>query len=325
VITLKTIALLGAGISLACCTARTPAPEVPTPPGAIAFGLFGDAPYLDNEEAPYRRVLADIGQSDVQFLIHVGDLFRYSCTDAHLLERRREMDAVTHPVIYIPGDNEWTDCYRKKSGSFAPLERLQTIRRLMFADPTLSRGAPRLALASQGSIASYAEFVEHARWRRGALVFATLHVVGSGNATEPFDTRTTANDEEVVRRTAAAIAWLDTTFAIARDSGAKAVVLALHADMGIGKRMMPGSAYVGFLTALRTHVERFPGEVILLHGDSHKQRMDHPLTNERGEVLRRFTRIETFGSPEVGWVRIVMDTTTGALLQVYPRQMKGAF
>ena len=69
----------------------------------------------------------------------------------------------------------------------------------------------------------------------------------------------------------------------------------------------------------------FPGDVLLIHGDTHVYRRDQPLTDEEGGVLANFTRLETFGSPDVGWVRVVADTVKGDVLEIEPRLMKRWF
>ena len=44
------------------------------------------------------------------------------------------MDRFEGPLVHTPGDNEWTDCYRKKAGEFDPLERLAKVRAMFFPD-----------------------------------------------------------------------------------------------------------------------------------------------------------------------------------------------
>jgi hypothetical protein len=48
--------------------------------------------------------------------------------------------------------------------------------------------------------------------------------------------------------------------------------------------------------------------VMLVHGDSHYFRIDKPLlgTNS-GRRLENFTRLETFGTDDVHWVRVTID------------------
>ena len=57
---------------------------------------------------------------------------------------------------------------------------------------------------------------------------------------------------------------------------------------------------------MRDRLARF-ATVPLLHGDSHEYIVDQPLRDPgSGEVLANFTRLQTTGSPQVGWVRVVV-------------------
>ncbi|MEO8193091.1 MAG: metallophosphoesterase [Gemmatimonadales bacterium] len=307
-------------VTLAACG---PPPSNAVPSGSFSFGVFGDGPYQPWEEHRFERVLHDVNRSDVQWLIHVGDILWYPCSDAAFENRFRYFQSVDHPVVYTPGDNEWTDCYQKRPGGYEPLDRLASIRRIFFAHPTGSLGRHRMELESQGSDSVFAEFVENARWTRGGFVFATIHIVGSDNGLETFPGRTARHDAEVERRTNAAIAWLDETFARAVRDSAKGVVLALHGDMSIESASQPRPGYAAFLAALRKNVAAFRGQVLLIHGDSHIQRVDHPLKAPDGRAYENFTRLETFGSPDVGWVRVVVDTVGGRFTTYERRLMRG--
>src|SRR2546423_9131710 len=224
-IAIAAVVVLGA---LAIVIARVGMPPaVPTPPGSFSFGVFGDAPYFPDEELQYPILLKHIDAHDLRFVVHVGDIFWHPCTDEHYGEALRHFNQLHEPVVYTPGDNEWTDCWERGSGGYAPLERLARIRRIFFANPNRSLGAHPMPLLSQGG-----EFVENARWQRDGVVFATVHLIGSRNATEPFAARTSADDAASRRRTDADTAWLRQTFAAARARNARAVVLAFHANAG---------------------------------------------------------------------------------------------
>jgi len=50
---------------------------------------------------------------------------------------------------------------------------------------------------------------------------------------------------------------------------------------------------------------RFPGTVLLIHGDTHRHRVDQPLMHpDQRARIPSFTRVEVFGSPTQNWVRI---------------------
>lgn len=306
-----------AGLLLGC----DPGPPEPLPPHAFAFGVFGDGPYYVWEQGRFRRALQDMERWDVEWLIHVGDILWYPCSEAAYRERRDQLDGLDIPVVYTPGDNEWTDCHEERPGGHDPLDRLAVLRRTFFPDPSRSLGSVPLAVVSQARDTAFAEFVENVRWKRGGLVFATVHVVGSSNGMDPFEGRTPDHDAEVARRTRAAVAWIRETFVVARRDSAAGLVIALHAEMGLAPEQ-PDPVYGPIVAELQSQVSRFESPTVLIHGDNHELIVNHPLTDSAGRTLRRFTRLETYGSPDIGWVRVVVDTVTGAVT-TEPRLMRG--
>ncbi len=291
----------------------------------MAFGVYGDGPYMAWETGRHRRLLADAERSGIEWLIHVGDVVWIPCEDDPLLARRAQWEERDLPVLYTPGDNEWTDCHRERSGAVDPLERLAAVRRIFFSDPTTSLGGRPMPVASQAAASPrYADHPENALWERGGFVFATLHVVGSGNGMFPFPGRTSRHDEAVERRTAAAVAWMGEAFDRASAREAPGVVLFAHANVSLENGAV-GSPYRDFVQALERRVAGFPGPVLFVHGDSHVQRTDRPLADSTGAPHANFTRVETFGSPDVGWVRIVVDTVSAEIVSVEPRPMRGWF
>ena len=80
-------------------------------------------------------------------------------------------------------------------------------------------------------------------------------------------------------------------------------------------------AFEPFLRTLEEEVATFDGPVVLAHGDSHEFTVDSPLIDRRtGEALDNFTRMQVMGSPEVGWVRVVVDTA-GATFSFAPHRI----
>lgn len=308
-------------LAVLACSACGPPPADPLPPHSFAFGVYGDGPYHAWERGRYRRLLADVGRTEIAWLVHLGDLFWYPCSDQEYARRAREMAALPRPVVYTPGDNEWTDCHEPRQGGRDPLERLGALRGVFFRDPRRSTGSTTLALETQAADPAFAEFPENARWRRGGFVFATVHLVGSENGLEPFPGRTPASDREAARRMEAALAWTRAAFDTARASGAHGVVLAFHAEIGLDPAE-PRRGYEPFVAELSRQVAAFPGEVVVVHGDSHRMRVDHPLTDDAGRPHPRFTRIESYGSPDIGWLRVVVDTVAGRIARVEPRRMR---
>jgi hypothetical protein len=291
-------------------TSGPPAPAV-NPPGTFAFGALGDAPYYPWEDWRYPLMLRDMDGNDLAFAIHVGDIFWRPCSDDRYERSLRWFNGLAHPLVYVPGDNEWADCWTEQEGSFDPRDRLAHLRRTMFPRPAVSLGRRTLPLDTQSANPAFAEFVEHARWSQGGLVFATIHIVGSGNFTEPFPGRTAADDRESTRRLEAALAWLRQTFAQAKSQSATAVVIAFHADPGFDWPAAGQAPFRPLLDVFEDEAVAFGKPVLLIHGDSHDFTTDHPL-KARGtrQTITHVTRLEVPGSPRVGWVRVVV--TPGA-------------
>ncbi|NNF06853.1 MAG: metallophosphoesterase [Candidatus Eisenbacteria bacterium] len=311
---------LGFGFSLYLSCSSTRGDDLaPVPEGCFAFAVFGDGPYRAWEEGRYKRLIEEVNSQDLAWFLHVGDIIWYPCDEETYRDRLEKMNRIAHPVIYTPGDNEWTDCHEAYPGKYDPLGRLELLREVFFSNPERSHGQRPIVLETQSNVLGYEEFPENQRWAHGGFEFATIHIVGSGNGTEAFTKRTEANDAEVQRRTAAAVAWMGETFERARLKSAKGVVIAMHADPDFEE--FPGTwGYDAVLSKLAAEAERFSGPVLLIHGDNHEYLFDQPLNSlQTGEKLENFFRLETMGSPDIGWVRVVIDTTHGQIRKVQPR------
>ena len=311
----RKIWIIAALLAVAICFLFTRGPENPTPnpPGTFSFAALGDAPYYAWEELKYRLVLQSLSNHDLSFVIHVGDIFWRPCTDEHYRKTLDWFNGLRHPVVYTPGDNEWTDCWEPGSGGFAPQDRLDRIRQIFFADPRHSLGANKLSLVSQADREPFQEFVEHARWEQEGIVFATVDLVGSRNGLRPFPARTDSDDAAVKRRTEAAAAWTRETFSEATAINATAVVIAFHGSPSFEERADNSNrqAWEPFLTALEEETERFKRPVLVVHGDDHTYTVDRPVIRRTtGQRLENLTRLEVPGSPRVGWVRVIV--TPGA-------------
>ena len=228
-------------------------------------------------------------------VIHVGDIFWRPCSDAMFEKSRNSLESLRHPTIYTPGDNEWADCWEPRVGGYVPLERLAKLRQVMYARPP-----KRIAITRQPG------YVENIRWTEQDVVFATVHIIGSRNGKEPFPGRTAKDDEEVVQRTDAAAAWLRETFTAA--AKAPAVVIALHGRppfLPINLEYI--KAYQPFLDTLAEESARFKKPVLVVHGDEHEYKVDHPMPSSPN-----LTRMEVPGSPQVGWVRVTVKPGAAA-------------
>ena len=109
-----TLTWLASGLVFSGCF--DPPPVGRPAPGAIAFGVYGDGPYVPWEEPRFRRLLTDAEAAGLDFLIHIGDILGGACTDESLNGLKRRLAGVRIPVVYTPGDNEWADCHGPEAG-----------------------------------------------------------------------------------------------------------------------------------------------------------------------------------------------------------------
>lgn len=284
---------------------------------AFSFAVFADTPYNAFEAVAVERVLREADQAGVAFVVHVGDLKAASepCSDRLFRERRALLDASPRPLVYVPGDNDWTDCHRQSAGGYDPRERLDALRRLFFTDDeSLGRQKLRVVRQSDGD-PRFRSYRENVRWIAGNVVFVTLNVPGSNNNLG----RNGRMDAEHAERMIANFAWLAQAVAIARQPAIRGLVMLAHGDPRFDRAADPADGYTGWRYALRAHASTLDKPVLYVHGDGHLYRVDQPLrdllTHDR---IATFTRAEVFGSPTVGWVRVNVDPDAARPFSIAP-------
>jgi hypothetical protein len=262
----RLIAAAGAGLLLASALA-TPAlaaekhgddirPEKGTPATGFSFGVIGDVPYGAAEIAAFPSYVQDINaHRELSFVGHVGDIKNGSslCTDDYFAGIRKNFDTFTLPLVYTPGDNEWTDCHRANNGAYNPLERLAAVRKFFYPTPGVTLGAP-MRVDSQAKRG----FPENVNFRTQDVAFTAVDIPGSDNSLLPWSglgetSPTAAQLAEVQQRTKADIRELETTFHEARENHDRAVVIMTQADMFDPTVANPAqSDYAGFAPLVET-------------------------------------------------------------------------
>ena len=297
------------------------------------IGLFGDMPYNALGRAQYPNLLADINRSHVAFSVFDGDLKAGGdgpCSDSLYTTAIANFNVLKQPLIWLPGDNDWTDCWGRYGPSTLPysdpLERLN-FERLLFASTDQSLGQRTLTLTRQAG-----GYPENVRWKVGPVVFVGLNVQGS-NDNYPYagvdgETRSAAEiarqrAEEVARK-AANIQWLRDGFDYASRVRARGVMVIWQADPNFNNDQhledtRSWDAFPDYVNALRDESMGFPGQVALVHGDSHYFKIDKPLNGANGGVLANFIRVETFGARNTHWVSATIDPGNPNLFVFEPR------
>jgi hypothetical protein len=308
----SSLAAAFAVVALAGCAIRAPSPD------AFEFAVMGDAPYSDFEEQRFLAMLGSLDSERLAFIVHVGDFKaggNSPCTDALFEKRKAQFDSSAHPLLFTPGDNEWTDCRRESNGSADPLERLAKLREVFFAGPR-SLGRARLPVTrDEGCIPAdaanceCAALPENLAWQVRGVWFVTLNIPGSNN-NSGFDP---ASDREVRCRNAANGRWLAKAFEAAAWPHAKGLAVFIQANPW---EKSNDGAYDGFLAELASGAAKLGKPVLLVHGDTHTYRFDDSVAGPDGKKIANLARLETFGSPMVGWVRVTADPNDPRLFSV---------
>ena len=250
-----------------------PAPPVRAATGPFQIGLIGDTGYSPRDDGNLLKVRASANASGLAFVVHDGDT-QYGgtpCSDDRLRQVKAVFNGFT-TLIYTPGDNEWQDCPN-------PDGRLPAIRRIYFSTPS-SLGTHPIAQVRQPGVP------ENARWERGGVVFATLDVPGPDGGGPA---------------TSAAGAWLDGTFDHAEAVKAAAVMIIWQDDPTDGSS-------AGLVARLKRRATEFRRPVVLVHGDTHHYRLDHPWKD-----APNLTRLETYPGFTPQWVKATVSPSSPAV------------
>ena len=288
----------------------------------FTYAVYGDAPYgttpTDTSETDATPAFIKAVNEDrkVSGVVHVGDIHSGSqyCTQAYDEQIAALWKGFADPLVYTPGDNEWSDCHKAKEGGgkydpttgqvdyvkdangglvdYAggnPVDNLSLIRSIFFPRAGHTLGSGRLGVLSQAQVDNSAhptdgQYVENVLWRRAGTVFLSVNVPGgSNNDADPWYGAPSASPQqttEVANRTGADLRWLDRAFSVAHRTHANGVVVLTQADMWDLDGAADNSHLAGYepiVSSLASHTQAFGRPVLLLNGDSHVYRSDNPL------------------------------------------------
>jgi hypothetical protein len=297
-------------VAAACVPAEVPTKR-PAPP-RFSFAVIGDLPYGPQQLFQLSNRVEQLSRApNVQLVVHLGDITSGGadgdCTDSYASSIKSVLDRFAGPLVYTPGDNEWTDCLGAGTGAADPLGRLSALRDIFFATPGRTLGRAPLSVATQPG------YPEDISFDRGGISIAAVHLVGSDNGLAPWpghSTVTTAQRSEEKARVNADIRMMRSTFARAKRLGSRAVVLLTQADMFSGWSSRYRSAFQPVVQALASESLAFDRPVLLINGDTHLYRWDMPLTTP---TWKRFYGVST-SVPNL--VRVVVTGGTSEWLRV---------
>ncbi|MCA9676599.1 MAG: hypothetical protein KC464_16320 [Myxococcales bacterium] len=318
--TIVFVSLVGLGVA-AGVVAPAPAGAHPAHHRSpLSFAVIGDAPYgtspSDTTQLELLPAFVDAinADADLHYVVDAGDIHsgKQYCTEAYDQAIFDLWQQFAVPLIYTPGDNEWTDCHKPAEGGGTydattgqvayvldadgdpvdyaggdPIANLDLIRRTFFARPGVALGGGRMFVASQAWFFDWrhpddADFVENVIWTERDVVFVTVNVPGGSNNDQDVwygaPTESAAQADERAARTGADRRWLDTAFTLARLTRARAVVITMQADMWDPEKGAAHQAgYEPIIQTLAADALAFGGPVLMFNGDSHDFLSDNPL------------------------------------------------
>jgi hypothetical protein len=312
----------------------------------LTLAIYGDSPYgttpTDTTQFEATPAFIDSVNADpkVDLVLHIGDIHsgKQFCTQTYDQSIYDVWASYKDPLVYTPGDNEWTDCnksaegggLRDASGNFVdyaggdPIANLDLIRSIFFSDPGFSLGGRKKQVLSQAQAydpahPSDSKYVENVMWEQSKVLFVTVNLPGGSNNDDDNwfgAARTAAQTQEVAERTGADLRWLDAAFAQAKADGVQAVLIGAQADMwDPEKGAAHQAAYEPFVRNIADNTLAFGGPVLMFNGDSHVYQSGNPLapgdpnySMHPGYDVPNFHRIVVHGSTlPLEWLRLTVS------------------
>jgi hypothetical protein len=288
---------------------------------ASTMAVYGDAPYgttpTDTSQTVATPAFISSVNADaaVSLVLHVGDIHsgKQFCTQAYDQTVFDMWKSYQSPVVYTPGDNEWTDCNKAGEGGglynavtqqidfvkdsngvpvdYAngdPVANLALIRSIFFPQAGMSLGVQKMPVLSQAQFndpahPADANYIENVMFEKSKVLFVTINLPGGSNNDDDAwyvaPTKSAAQIQEAADRTGANLRWLDAAFTQAQADGVVAVVIQAQADMWDNSGTVAHEAlYEPFVQSMASHTTAFGKPVLLFSGDSHVYRSDNPLS-----------------------------------------------
>ena len=167
----------------------------------FTMAVYGDSPYgnaANNDQVEVGLTPAFIEQinadADVRLVAHVGDI--HSGKDYCSLQYDQQIASLwksfEDPLVYTPGDNEWTDCWKATEGIQDPLTNLSYVRDTFFKAPGQTLGQENMHVTSQATDydrqhPEYKQYIENVMFENKRIMFVTLNIPGgSDNDTDAW-------------------------------------------------------------------------------------------------------------------------------------------
>jgi hypothetical protein len=192
-------------------------PIDPASANVLTLAVYGDSPYgtspTDSAQFEATPAFIDSINADpkVDLVLHVGDIHsgKQYCTQAYDQSIYDLWTRYRDPVVYTPGDNEWTDCNKAGEGGGAynpvthqidykldasgnpidyaagnPVANLDLVRSIFFPQAGVTLGGRKKQVLTQAESfypahPSDAKYVENVMWEQSKVLFVTINLPGA--------------------------------------------------------------------------------------------------------------------------------------------------
>ena len=250
------------------------------------FAAFGDTPYTTGEFSKITKVFNEVSNSQMPFIVHVGDIFSSGtrCTKALYSSRNTLFSTSKIPFVIAIGDNEYNDCPK-------PEQALKLYREIILANPGKSqiiqgtdKAVKSLTLERQNPQ------VENASWDYQNIKFTTLFFPNfPGDYPLPL-----SRIEEILD---ANKVFLKKVFSEATTQNHSAVVLIMQSDPTSSCSL---KACLKFNDELKKLVKQFGKPVLSINGDNHTK----SFKNSKYQNVKHWAHLRPNGFAN-GWAEIV--------------------
>ncbi|HZW12442.1 MAG TPA: hypothetical protein VFF81_04540 [Noviherbaspirillum sp.] len=231
----------------------------------ISFAVISHPVKATADESTLQDAIEHTDEENLAFVVVNGmKAANEPCTDKIYLQRKALLEAAKNGLIVSLAASDWAVC-KNENGRSAAIAKLNRVRELFFGDE-FSIGATKIPVIRQSMTVKHRSFAENARWEIDDTLFATInipannnHYVSDAGRNSEFEDRVVANND-----------WLYRIFTSATRKKMKAIVLFSDGNpLGAFRpRTAKRDGYLEVRKQITTVAAKFPGKVLLVHGDS---------------------------------------------------------
>ena len=287
----------------------------------LSYPIFGYFPPGAARQA-WLSVIDDINNSESELNMYIGDIgtpldglakdgYASLCdvdNGTELTDKINNLKSFKQPLVYTPGDNEWSQCYQNYSFGpsvtnypdtfdLNPITQLEKIRSLAFPSADHSLGASR-----QVKLRRHEGYPELVMFIYGNILFMTLHIPQDDNCPQYSYVAgsnvltTDSTCAEFTGRHQANLFWIEEGFREAQRANVRGLYLGEHADLYISEdgtfsqyNSCDGSTYASYTDVIEKINQQsllYPKiEVLVVSGDAHVLRFGNRYANRKIKTL----------------------------------------